>query len=263
MEYELSMCLAGIRPHFWKNVYDTAIASCTRYSWEMVIISPYLLPDELKQYDNITHIQEYGSPVRASQIGAMACKGRLIAFPCDDGVFIPGGFDQAIDLYNAVGKHKDGIVLRYKEGAGMNAPSFPESYWYARSHLPGHLHIGNDWKIAPQPMLSLDFYKEIGGVDCTGFECMAFATHDLCYRMQRCGGVFHLSPIEVMNADNYGECGVDHAPIFYGQTSHDHPEFFQMYSNPAVCNRTYIDFDTWKAVPDFWHRRWKEKGVPV
>lgn len=229
----------------------------------MVIISPYPLPDALKQHNNITHILEYGSPVRASQIGALACTGKLISFPCDDGVFIPGGFDQAIDLYNSTCTHKDGIVIRYQEGSGMNAPSFPESYWVARNHLPGHLHIEHDWKIAPQPMLSLDYYKEIGGVDCTAFECMAFATHDLCYRMQRAGGKFYLSPIDVMNCDNYGATGADHAPIYYGQTSHDQPEFFRMYADPAVHGRTTISLDTWKAVPDVWNRRWKEKGVPA
>src|SRR3954471_6098326 len=162
MKYEISLCLAGIRPHFWKNLYDSAAKSCTRYSWEMVIISPNDLPEELKQFDNIQYLKEHGCPTRASQRGAEHCQGRLITFPCDDGVFLPDALDSAIDRHNASGQVKDAIVMRYREGAGMNAPSFPDSYWYARHHIPVHtLNLGNDWKIAPQPMLTLEYYKEI------------------------------------------------------------------------------------------------------
>lgn len=261
MNPEISLCLAGIRPHFWKNLYDSAVKSCTRYTWEMVIVSPMPLPEELKSLDNIKYIYEKGCPTRASQIGAANCTGRLITFPCDDGVFLPNALDSAIDRHNASGRIKDAIVMRYREGAGMNAGSFPESYWYARHHIPVHsLNLGHDWKIAPQPMLTLEYYKEIGGVDCQTFECMSFATHDLCYRLQRDGGVFHISPLEVMNADNYGETGVDHAPIFHAHGP-DHRKFTDMYNNPSVRNRVKINFDNYKSVSDWWERRWGKKNV--
>lgn len=262
LKYELSMCLAAIRPHFWKMFYDSAKESCTRYSWELVIVSPFDLPEELKGMNNIKHIKEYGSPVRASQIAAVHSEGRLMSFPCDDGVCLPTAYDQAIDLYNHIDKPKDGIVLRYREASGMNGKTFPPEYWIAKTHLDTNIiKIENHWKIACQPMISLDYYKKIGGVDCLSYECMAYATHDLCYRIQRDGGVFHLSPSDVMNADNYGETGVDHAPIFYGQTTHDVNVFFDMYSKETVKDRINIDFDNWKSSPDVWVRRWPN-GVP-
>jgi hypothetical protein len=257
MKYELSMMIAGIRPHFWKNVYDTALLSCTRYPFEIVFIGPYDPPAELQNIDNVQYIKDFSSPTRASQIGAINCRGKLLAFPCDDGIFIPDGFNQAIDLYNSVCGHKDGIVCRYKEGAGMNAPSFPLAYWNANYHIGG-VYIGGDWKIAPQPMMSLEYFKEIGGIDCVTYEAMAMATHDLCYRLQRDGGVFHLSPIELQDCDNYGAHGVDHSPIYHAQTEHDSPMFFSTYSNPNVINRVKINFDNWKDAPDTWSRRWKK-----
>jgi hypothetical protein len=177
-------------------------------------------------------------------------------FPCDDGVFISDSCNQAIDLWNAAAGPKDGMVLRYKEGAGMNAPSFPVEYWNVSHHLnTGSLHVGADWKIAPQPMLTLDYYRELGGVDVATFECMSWATHDLCYRLQRAGGKFHLSPLEVMDADNYGTTGVDHAPIFYAH-SVDQANFMSIYHNPNVVERVNIDFNTWQNSPEVWARRW-------
>lgn len=256
MQYELSMCLAGIRPHFWKSVYDSALISCSRYSFEMVIVSPYDLPQELSGYNNIKLIKDKGCPTRASQHGTAECSGKLLMFPCDDGVFIPDSCNQAIDLWNSVAKRNDGMVLRYKEGPGMNAPSFPESYWNARHHLGDpNLKLEGHWKIAPQPMVSLDYYKEIGGVDVDTFECMSWATHDLCYRIQRAGGTFHLSPLEVMDADNYGETGVDHAPVFYAH-SVDQNAFFNLYTNPNVVSRLKVDFNAWERSPEVWARRW-------
>lgn len=256
MSYDLSMCLAGIRPHFWRRLYDSALVSCSRYSWEMVVVSPFPLPPEMEGLPNVKYIYDKGCPTRASQHGAAECSGRLLMFPCDDGIFIPDACNQAIDLWNAAAGPKDGMVLRYKEGAGMNAPSFPLEYWNVSYHLDTRsLNIGSDWKIAPQPMLSLEYYREIGGVDVAAFECMSWATHDLCYRLQRDGGKFHLSPLEVMDADNYGATGVDHAPIFYAH-SVDHTSFTNLYHNPSVANRVKIDFNTWQNSPEVWARRW-------
>jgi hypothetical protein len=260
MKYELSMCLAGIRPHFWKRLYDSAVVSCSRYSWEMVVVSPYPLPEEMQGLDNVKYVYDKGCPTRASQHGTVPCEGKLLMFPCDDGVFIPDACNQAIDLWNVAANPKDGMVLRYKEGAGMNAPSFPLAYWNVRYHLGDpNLRVGNDWKIAPQPMLTLERYRELGGVDVASFECMSWATHDLCYRIQRDGGVFHLSPLEVMDADNYGATGVDHAPIFHAHGV-DHAAFTNLYTNDGALSRVKINFDSWQSSPEVWARRWGTNG---
>lgn len=261
MPYDLSLCLAGIRPHFWKGVYNSAIASCKRHSFELVIISPYDLPDELKEFSNVKHVKEWGPPVRASQIGTIHCEGKWLTFPCDDGLLLEDACDLTLDFANAIAAPKDGIIIRYREGFDMQGRSWDDNFWYARSHVSSP-YIGHDWKIAPIPMMTLEYYRHLGGVDCTAFECMAFATHDLCYRLQRDGGVFHLSPVEVINADNYGDVGKDHAPIHYGQTTHDQPEFNRMYASPAVQGRICIDFNTWKAAPEVWSRRWAN-GKPA
>lgn len=250
---KLSMCLAGIRPKFWKNVYDSALLSCSKYSFEIIFIGPYDLPEELQGINNIKYVKEFGNPVRASQRGVTYCSGELLCFPCDDGVFIEDGLNQAIELWDKVAKREDGMVHRYREGAGMTAPSFPMEYWNANHHLRG-IGFEDHWKIAPQPMMNLEYYKELGGVDCLNFECMAFATWRLCYVIQKLGGIFHISPTEIMNADNYGTTNVDHAPIYYGQTQHDHPRFIEMQNNTNLPLK--VDFNAWEKLPEKWSRRW-------
>jgi hypothetical protein len=267
MKYKLSLCLAGIRPHFWKRLYDSALTSCTRYPFELVIVSPCNLPEELKNIHNIKHIKDFGNQVRATQIGLANCEGELWTNPCDDGVFLSTSLDQAIDLWNAVAKPNDGMVMRYLEGSGMSAKPFPLEYWNARYHISvQEFHLGYDWKIAPQMMTNLEYIKSIGGFDSLTFETMAFPCHDTTYRISRAGGTFHLSPSELMDCDNHGEHGAtskidSHSAIFYAQTQKDWPAFCNMYRNPDVKNRIHIDFDNWKQSPEVWTRRWGNKTV--
>lgn len=274
MKYDISLCLAGIRPHFWRNLYNSAGHSCTRYKFELVIVSPFDLPEEMKSFGNVKHIKEFGCPTRATQIGVANCQGTVILTPCDDGFFTPGSIDRAMDLWLAknvnVPMQKNCLVCRYKEGSGFmelgdKAPSFPDSYWRMRHHL-NVPNTGIDWHIAPQPMIGLEYLKHIGGFDCESFECMSMCVWDICCRIQRDGTEFFLSPDDMMCANNVGEHGSEseqekhiggHSAIYEAQVNHDHPKFMQIQGNPEVVNRVCIDFDNWKSRPDKWERRWK------
>lgn len=268
MKYELSMCLASIRPQYLKNVYETALKACKRYSWELIVISPFDLPSDLVGIENIKHIKEFGNPVRATMAGMAACEGKITITPCDDGYFAPDSLDQSIDLWNSINcglsEHKNCIVCKYREGEGfMNTggESFPIEYWNMNYHL-NVPHTEPHWKIAPQPMIGLDYLKKIGGF-CNEFECMSFACWDICCRIQRDGGVFHLSPTEIMIANNVGAYGSEseeeakiggHSAIFNAH-SVDYNKFFEINSK----NRININFDDWKKIPNVWHRRWGNK----
>ena len=260
MSYILSICLPAIRPHNWVNLYASLQSACPKHAFELVIISPYDLPESLKKVSNIKLIKDFGTPTRAAMLGSTFCTGQYIAIPADDGYFFPDSFKSAI---HQIGKSapNDIIVLRYREGAGMSGKVFPDSYWFTKTHLPvSDLHIGNNWLCATQPLLSLNYFREIGGFDCR-FEHLAFATHDFSYRAQRNGSTLHLSKTEVMNADHFIAKTGDHAPVHYGQTENDQPLFMQMYQDPNVVNRIKIDFDNWKSSPEVWVRRWPN-GIP-
>jgi hypothetical protein len=64
-----------------------------------------------------------------------------------------------------------------------------------------------------------------------------------------------------MNADNYGETGVDHAPVFFGQKENDEKKFFSMYGSKDVKKRVKVDFHNWEKAPSVWARRWPN-GIP-
>lgn len=268
MKYEISLCLAGIRPQFWNRLYETAGKACKRYSWELVVVSPFDLPVDLKNKNNIKHIKEFGNPVRATMAGIAVCEGKINCHPCDDGYFIEDSLDKSIDLWNSINsglsESKNCIVCRYREGSGYmesGGHSFPDAYWNMNHHLRLP-HTEAHWKIAPQGMFGLEYLKRIGGFS-KDFECMSFATWDICTRIQRDGGVFHLSPTEIMIADNYGERGASsaeeakiggHGPIFEAHHK-DHCKFVDLNS-PSRIN---INFDDWKTIPDVWDKRWGNK----
>lgn len=267
-KYELSMCLASIRPQYLKKVYETATLACKRYPWEMIVVSPFNLPIELEGLHNIKHIKEFGNPVRATMAGMAASEGKITITPCDDGYFVEDSLDNGIDLWNSINSGltelKNCIVCRYREGSNfMNTggQSFPDAYWNMNHHL-NVPHTQSHWKIAPQPMIGLDYLKRIGGFS-SDFTCMSFACWDICTRIQRDGGRFELSPTEIMIANNVGEHGSEsaeeakiggHSAIFDAH-SVDMIKFFGLNSP----NRININFDDWKQIPDVWSRRWGNK----
>ena len=60
---ELSLLMPGIRPERWKDVFES-IYEGTKRSFELIIVSPYRLPEELTKYKNIKHVTDWGNPVR-------------------------------------------------------------------------------------------------------------------------------------------------------------------------------------------------------
>ena len=265
--YDLSICLPAIRPSYWVRLDDSFIQACTKYSFEVVFIGPYDLPDPLKDKTNVKYLHSYASSVRAAMEGSLLCEGRLISVPADDGYAFPGAFDKSIELLDQSAK-KDAIILRYREGADMKGEPKPLEYWTIKDNLPLFNSIGVnlplDFKFFMQPLMSADYFREIGGWDCR-FEHLAFAAHDLSYRIQRDGGVLHLSPLEVMNCDWTGWDNTsgtrDHAPIYESHTANDQPLFTAIYKPDGGANRIKIDFDNWKSSPAVWARRWPH-GIP-
>lgn len=260
-KYDLSICLPAIRPSYWKRLYDSTRLACAKHSFEIVFISPYDLPEELEGEDNIKHIKSYATSVRCAQEGSTHCEGRLIAIPADDGYFFPKSFDKAIRVYDKKLDRKDVMVLRYREGKDFNSKEFPMEYWYCRAHpaLKG-LNIPDHYKHAMQPMMSIEYFKDIGGYDCR-FEHLAYAGHDLSCRIQRDGGELVLSPKEVMNADWFQGRTKDHGPIADSHEQVDAPLFKSIQTSQDFSSRKKIDFDNWKQAPEVWSRRWPE-GPP-
>ncbi len=269
-KYDLTVCQPAIHPKYWPEYYETLCKSCTKYSFELIFIGPHS-PEELLSKPNVRYIKSYASSTVASQIGVEAAEGKLVAIPADDGRFFPSGFDEAIKLYDQQNSNKDVIVLRFREGSWIEnfvycgvvhkrAAENPPEYWTCRPHglFPGHgwysPGINQDYKLAIHPLMSVEYFKEIGGFDCR-FEHVAYALNDLSIRAQNNGSVYHLSPIEVEDCD-WRPGSEEHLPI-EASAPDDQALFMGLYADvQAGQSRTKIPYDNWKDAPEVWSRRW-------
>ena len=258
-KYDVSICQPALRPAYWTKFYESFKAACTKYTWELVLVAPHEPPPEVAKQENVKFIKEYCSSCTATMIGAEHCEGELIAVLSDEGTAFPSSLDRAIDLYKENDPH-DVIILRYREGENFKCKEFPMEYWYARSHpVLKEFRIPKGWMHMMQYLISLEYFKEIGGYDCR-FEHVAMAGHDIAYRAQRNGSKCYPSPGEVMHLDWFPGDKGDHAPVSACQPD-DFQLFREIYTSPDVSSRTKIPFDNWKDAPRVWPRRWPN-GIP-
>jgi len=247
---KLSIFLAGIRTSNWLKLYESIAASTTTNDYELVIVSPYDLPPELSNKENVRLIKDSGCPTRCYQLGALHSRGEFIVCAADDGTFSSNmSIDKAFDIRPP---HEKGIVsFTYFEGDITSNKKPVRMPW----HLGGH-KIMKKLKYAPNHYLLLasflvrrDYFIKAGGWDCR-FEQPGIACIDLAIRLQNDGA-------EVVMGDKYmdvaHDVGVSHKPIEDAHNFNDLPLFKDMYQN--VPDRGTIDFDNWKNAEEVWHRR--------
>jgi len=259
-KYDVSVLMPAIRTYNWLMMYGSLLNSCKRHSFELVLISPFDLPDNMKHLDNVKLIKDYGPPTRAAQIGTFECEGRLMYHCVDDAIFLPDSIDIGIDFYDQQCGSKDVVNMRYREGANFSGQTLPPGFWMAWSHnelrLPG---IPQHYKISLHHMFSLEYFRELGGWDCQ-FEYINHPLHDLMFRVQADGGTLYDLPVDATTCNHYVDKTGDHAPIYDAQTYFDKPKFDDMYSDlDAAASRIHLDIDNWKEADEVWDRRFKEK----
>lgn len=254
--YDISILVPAIRTIRWKSLYDSIVLACKKYKWELVLVTPFDLPEELREYDNINIVKENGQVSRAVQRGMLELKSDLVFLTVDDCVLMEDSLDISIDDYKQKCGYNDVLCMRYSEGGNIQ----DEVYYIAHTHPPYRIPgIDSSWKIAPQFIMNKNKYIDMGGFDCQ-FEYINEPVHDFMFRLQNFGGgSIHISSTYCCVATWYsGETG-DHSPIFNAQTYHDWPIFLEMYKKPN--SRYIIDYDNWKNTPEIWERRFSQ-GVP-
>lgn len=257
--YDLSILIPGIRTNRWKELYDSIKLACKRYSWELVFVSPFDLPEELKNIDNVVLVKDNGHVPRCVQKGILSLRSETFFLSVDDCTMAEDSIDLALDLYKKECGYKDVIAMLYGEGGNR----MPKEYWTASFHAdlrkPG---IPSNYKIANQPIMNKNYFIELGGLDCINFEYLDKPIHDFMFRLQYDGGEIHFSPTHACIATWTPNDQGDHGPIHYAETTHDAPLFNAMYQNPEIIStRVKLDYDNWKQTPDVWVRRFNN-GVP-
>jgi len=254
----LSIVVPAIRVPKWPKFYESIEKSCKNYAWELILVSPFDLPEELKSKTNIKLIKDYGHPTRCLQLGLFEAEGALFFHTTDDALCYEDAIDEAIDFFMKNCNYKDVVNMRYKEGANYSGVTMQEGYWNAWFHGPLQLSgIPIDYKISLHHMLKTDYVIELGGYDCL-FEHANFCLHDMMFRLQYDGGRIFDSPKEITTCDHYIGKTVDHGAIYDSHMENDQPLFTKMYSDPDVLkNRVKIDINNWASQSAVWTRRFK------
>ncbi len=272
---ELSIFLAAIRPQNWRALYDSmSRSSNTNREFEMIFVSPYDLPENMKGLPNVKLIKDFGCPSRCYQLGLLACEGEYVIPAVDDGIFTANSsIDLAFQFLESMSPSKKNmVVFKYNEGLEQikklsaklrrdhakvrSDPNFWRlGFWF---HNPPYTDINctiapDDYFLIMSGLMNREFLLELGGFDCQ-FEHLGIGMVDFSIRVQNAGANTVLGE-EFMALTT--EWNGEHLPIEQAQSEHDIPLFIQIYSDPASSKRSNIDIDNWKQAEEKWSRRFK------
>ena len=254
----LSILIPCIRTSEWKAIYDSAIHSAGRYSFEIIFVGPFALPENMKQLPNIEYVEDFGSPIRTQQIALTQAEGEYITWFADDGLFLPNAISQVMNLFHKHGLQKKLVISgKYYEAEGpVNAAIHEDPNYYRLNHHKAlkSPYFPDSWLIYNNAFIKRDYLLELGGWDCQ-FEATAMAHSDLAARAQRDGAVTLLSSFVTAKFGHMPKNTGDHGPVYYAQVQNDEPLYRNIYDDKSCRNRIKIDINNWKNSPDKWTRR--------
>jgi hypothetical protein len=255
----LSVVIPGIRLENWNRLFYELVGSFGGSQFEMIFVGPFIPASDMGHKGvAFRYIQDYGSPARCFQLGSTVAQGKYIAFVSDDGHLPANGFKEAVNVLDQA-RDIDGMTLLYSEGPGFSGtqhltPQYFDAWHHTSLQLP---LVNKEWRIAPHFMYRLDYFRELGGLDCR-WEHVNMNTHDLAFRVQRCGGKMIPSPSRVLAVDwaPWPPPGQPKIPLQAAFEENDNPLFQQIYGGNLEPN-IRINYDNWREAPAIWGRRFK------
>jgi hypothetical protein len=254
----ISVVMPAIRPNQWLDVYNS-LAKSTKRSFELIIVSPYPLPKELADKRNVKHVKDFGSPVRASCIGAMLCEGKYVyANHADDAYFIEGAMDFNIDFLESMGNDiKNVVACKYSESENLtNVTRYHDDSYYklVNAYPIDRKFVPADWWIFNVVIWHRAYFDKFGGFDCR-FQVCPMAHGDLAVRAQKDGAIVKMSPYPLVYCNHMPGISGDHAPIHYAQTLQDDPAFREKFKDGIEDVPISLDVMSWKKAPSVWLNR--------
>jgi hypothetical protein len=250
---DISIIVPAIRTHLWERLYNSLELSLPSHSWELLIGSPFDLPDSLAEKENIVYLKTYDRVGVVIQKLSLLASGDLVAHGVDDAIYVSGALSRACDFCHETCDSHDVVGLTYVE----NTNNMTSADKWAVKNLPEFRdlkYVDVNWSVCVQPLMSLDYFKFLGGFDCR----FLYSNHshiDLSFRACKAGGSIKFPPFTVSYADHMPERSGDHGPIHDAQTLIDEPAFNQLWNKPR---RAIIDYDNYKQFEGPWKRFSKE-----
>jgi hypothetical protein len=250
----LSIIVPTIRTDKWRQLYDS-IRRSTAYDFELILIGP-TYSSELSQYSNVRFIQDFGSPVRAQQIGFCNATQKYVFGAADDCIFEVEALDKCMEILENGETVFDVVVAKYSEG-GPELQN--DDYYLLNKAYPPARYINGDWVIFNCAMLHRQYLEFLGGFDCQ-LQIPAFGYADLAARCQR-----HLQCVGFNTGQKnfikwfegkllHCEHGqLDHGPIEQSHVFEDTPLYQHLHNNQP--DRISVRMDNWKKIKPVWGKR--------
>jgi hypothetical protein len=273
MKKDVSIILPSIRPQFLETFYASVQTACQNHTFEIVIPTPFDVPDDIKRRENVKILKTHTTPTVAKQMAIQLCNSEFLYNCTDDGFMLENVIDDAIEMHRKDLSSKDVVNMIYVEGVldpitlqpkTDRIEPWPSSYWHPWSHpelrIPG---IKPEWRVSLHFFMKLDCFMELGGLDCQ-WEYSNHAIHDIMYRAQQNGGKIIDFPRVAYVCSHFPNRTGDHGPINDAQSGPDTEIFNRIYNEPdAAEKRLHIPYDNWKNYPDVWKRRFSADVLPI
>jgi hypothetical protein len=241
--------MPAIRVDQWESVYNSINLD---FDWELIIVSPYF---PIIAHKNIKFIRDFGSPMRASCLGANIAEGKYLTWIADDGLVFSETIKKSINILDNDINGRLVVVTKYLESSNRDQIEVhPDDYYRLTNAYPKSPYLPNDWWIFNCAFMHRDYYNTLGGWDCI-FESCPLGHADLAARAQRDGCTTVLIKDPLLNCSHMPGNTGDHAPIQHAHVEHDEPTYRNIYLSPNCINRTHIDINNWRKAPSVWKRR--------
>ena len=251
---KLSVIVPSIRPGNLSRLYESVQNSFSG-DFEFIVIGPYKMPKYFNDKTNIKYIEDYGSPVRAQQIGIVNSTGDYVLWGCaDDGYFFSKTVDIAIDKLK---NEKPNTLVTGKYYEGSENPFMNSiKYYYINTHDGQRSKfVKNDYLMFMLGVIPTKLLIDIGGLDCEKFETLPMAFNDLAVRLYHIGAKFIFQEEIMFRCSHMPGHEGDHGPIHEAQINSDQPRFVKLYKREPSLTRSNIDINNWKNSPAKWVRR--------
>lgn len=257
----LSILVPTIRPQNLIKYFNSVVSACKRYSFEVIFVSPYALPEPLMKDSRVVYVRSFANPTVCLNMAASIARSEFLMNSTDDGKFEENSLDEALDIFPKIGV-SDIVNFVYEEGSldadtleplgAASTSNQPESYWTAAHHpalrLPG---INPNWKLALHFIMRRKFFEYLGYLD-TRFSYVNMNLHVMAFTAQQFGSKIYNTPRVGFRCSHIPGRSLDHFAVHDSHVE-ELPIFNKIYSQPNSPVR--LDKESWKSLPCVWERR--------
>lgn len=248
----LSIIVPSIRPQNLQRLF-TSIRQNFSGVFELIVVSPYPLPDELVGNEKIKYIYSKASPTVCLQLGLLSAQYKYTTWFSDDSYYLNDSLNKCVNFlknysYNTI------VSCKYTESDNPNEEMNTDKYYQIGYACFGARYVPANWWLLNFAVCYTSYLKQLGGFDCY-FQTTIFSVTDFAVRAQRDGAKITLLDLKACHSDHEAGLTGTHAPVAISFEEDDVPLWKEIYNQPESVNRINIELDNYKQQSEVWSRR--------